>query len=72
MKLPDKFPEGTRFRESDGGSLFAFTPTGIFLVSDGELFPRDRGPSSRPFELSEEAFFRKAHAEIEAAKKDSQ
>jgi hypothetical protein len=68
MKVPDKFPDGSKFFETDSGMLAVSIPDkGVFKLVDGELVPSKRWPpSSYPMTLSE-ASWRKLAADEAAA-----
>ncbi len=70
MLLPDKFPPGCKFLESEPGAQIVVFPDGrMFAFSErtGELVPGDRLPMSEP-ELSTEEAMRAAAAQSAAAR----
>lgn len=44
LPLPDKFPKGSKFFETDSGALFVNTPEGWFVSSFGAQFPHVDAP----------------------------
>lgn len=61
MKLPDKFPVGTKFFESEGGDAFCKIGDDWFrldceLGDEPSLCPMDNAPISYLFSVSEEYF----------------
>ena len=71
MKVPSKFPEGTKFWASFSGDEFVELPDGkVFRASDsGELEPRTRLPFSGCAPISEAVFrgARRSAADLKAA-----